>query len=883
MCFPLCGVWLNNSPSAAAKRWLWDTVGQRKAALTSGLFTENPVFPRGTTERTTVQQQATRAYPQDELAARLRLLQELSGRGVRALARDTGLSSSSLSRYLSGQTVPPWPAVLELCRRVKRDPRPLRPLWERATNPLPAPPKTSRQVAPPSPPADAPPPPRNDLPRDIPDFTGRDEALADVLAAVRTDRVVAIDGMAGVGKTSLAVHAAHRLTADYPDAQLYLDLHGFTDGRQPLDPDAALRALLAALQVPSQKVPQEGGVELRAACWRSELARLRAVIVLDNVADAAQVAPLLPGAGESVALVTSRNRLLELDEVPPVSLDVLTERESAELLARASGDARGPDGRLAKEPEHAAEVLRLCGNLPLALRLAAARLRHRPGWSVGILVERMAEGPSEFDTAFGMSVRQLPRDQRRLFRLLGLIPGSTFTDYVAAAVADVPLRTARAMLEDLLDAHLVQQPADGRYRLHDLVRQHARRATFDTDSAADRERALHRVLDYYVHTAAAADAAMPFPTPTPPVSAGSAPAEVPAFPGRDAAFFWFVAEYTNLMAVFYAAVEAGADAHVCELPRFLRTFFARRCGTTHLNELFERSLAAAQQLGDPRRLAEAHSDLGFARYNAGRMTEAAAAYAAAAPLVAAAGDPLPRADLIMRCAQLRWDEGDVEEPLTLFRQARELYAGSGCPVSAADAVAGEAWAVLQLGEPAEAARLAREALDLAGDQAPALQARITLGVAIADTDPEDALTHLDQALAAARADGHQHNEAWCLNCQGVALRRMGRFDEALAAHRAAFALLDEMFEEHWKIHFLNGYAATCLLAGLPDDALRLYRETLTLAPRVGHRFTEAAAHQGIADVLEPADPAAAAEHRAAAAALLGPVSPSTSPRPAPPG
>lgn len=807
--------------------------------------------------------QQTSTHPQDELATRLRLLQELSGRGVRALARDAGLSSSSLSRYLAGQTVPPWPAVLELCRLVRRDPRPLRPLWERAANTLPAPPKTSRQVAPPSPPADAPPPPRNDLPRDVADFTGREPDLAALLAAVRADRVVAVDGMAGVGKTTLAVHAAHRLAADYPDAQLYLDLHGFTDGRAPLAPDDALRALLSALRVPSEKVPQDGDVELRAACWRAELARLRAVIVLDNAVDAAQVAPLLPGAGASVAIVTSRNRLVELDEVPPVSLDVLTARESAELLARASGDSGGPDGRLGREPEHAAEVLRLCGNLPLALRLAAARLRHRPGWSIGILVERMAEGPSEFDTAFGMSVRQLPRDQRRLFRLLGLIPGATFTDHVAAAVAELPVRTVRAMLEDLLDAHLIQQPAADRYRLHDLVRAHARRATFDTDSDADRERALHRILDYYVHTAAAADAAMPFLTPTRPVSAGSPPAELPRFPDRDAAFGWFVAEYTNLMAVFGAAVEVGAVVHVCELPRFLRTFFARRCGTTHLNALFEQSLTAAQRLGDPRQLAEAHSDLGFARYNAGRLTEAAAAYDTAAGLIAA-GDPLSRAELIMRRAQLRWDEGDVDEPLGLFRQAHELYAASGCPTSAADALAGEAWAVLQLGDAPEAARLARRALDIA----PSLQARITLGVATAAEDPDTALAHLDQALAAARADGHRHNEAWCLNCQGVALRRMGRFADALTAHRAAFALLDELFEEHWKIHFLNGFAETCRLADLPDEAQRLYRETLALAPRLGHRYEEATAHLGLAETLAPTDPATAAHHRTAAHALL---------------
>jgi tetratricopeptide (TPR) repeat protein len=814
--------------------------------------------------------------PQEELAARLRLIQELSERGVRALARDTGLSSSSLSRYLSGQTVPPWPAVIALCRLVKRDPRPLRPLWERASNPLPAPPKTSRQVQPPSPPAGTPRPPRNDLPRDVPDFTGREAQLAAVLAAVDASRVVAVDGMAGVGKTCLAVHAAHRLTGDYPDAQLYVDLHGFTAGREPLGPDPALRTLLAALDVPSEKIPQEGGIEPLAACWRSELAHRRAVVVLDNAADAEQVRPLLPGAGPSVVLITSRNRLLGLDEVPPVSLDVLTPQESAELLARASGDPGGSGGRLARDPESAAEVLRLCGHLPLALRLAAARLRHRPGWTVGILVERMAEGATEFDTAFAMSVRQLDRAQRRFFRLLGLLPVSTFDEYVAAALADLPLRSARAMLEDLLDAHLVQQPAAGRYRLHDLVRQHARRAATEQDPPAELEQALGRVLDYYVHAAAAADAAMSYASPVPEVSAGRAPAELPEFTGKHQALLWFATEYTNLMGVFEAAVAAGADTHVCELPRFMRAFFARRCGTTHLNVLFERSLVAAQRLGDPLRLAEAHSDLGFARYNAGRMAEADAAYEAAAPLVSQTGNTRSEAELTMRRGYLKWDEGRVEEPLELFRRASRQYAAADCPTGAAHATAYEAWAMLQLGHREQAARLARQTLDIPhADPAwpPTLTALITLGVAIAPERPDEAVQHLRRALELAREDGHKHNEAWCLNCLGVALRQMGRYEEALACHREAFALLDELFEEQWKIHFLDGYGETCRLAGLPEEALRLHRLALELAPKAGARHKEALAHEGIAAVLDETDPAAAAEHRAAGQAILRELAP----------
>ncbi|MEU3844819.1 helix-turn-helix domain-containing protein [Streptomyces sp. NPDC028635] len=804
---------------------------------------------------------AGRAGPQEELAARLRALQELSGLGVRALARDTGLSSSSLSRYLNGQTAPPWPAVVALCRLAKRDPRPLRPLWERTSNPLPAPPKSSRQGRP---------RPRNDLPRDVPDFTGREDQLSALLEVVAGHRAVCVDGMAGVGKTCLAVHAAHRLAADFPDAQLYVDLHGFTEGRPPLDPDSALRMLLGALDVPSERVPQDG-LEQLAACWRSELAHRRVVVVLDNAADAEQVRPLLPGAGDSVALITSRNRLLGLDQVPPLSLDVLSPEESAELLARASGDGGGPDGRLARDPGSAAEVLRLCGHLPLALRLAGARLRHRPGWTVGILVERMAEGASEFDTAFAMSVRQLDRAQARLFRLLGLLPGESFDEYVAAALADVPLRTARAMLEDLLDAHLVQQPTAGRYRLHDLVHQHARRAAAEQDPAAERERALGRVLGYYVHAAAAADAAMPFLTPGHPVTAGPPPAALPPFADKNAAFAWLVAEYTNLIAAFETAAAVGADLHVCELPRFLRAYFARRCGTMHLNFLFERSLAAAERLGDPLRLAEAHSDLGFARYNAGRLPEAADAYETARALVARVGDPRTEAELALRRGYLSWDAGDGEEPLDLFRLARTLYEQAGFPTGAADAAAAEAWAMLRLGHREQAARRARDVLAVPHTDAawpPALTARLTLGVAIAEEAPDEAAAQLEEALAAARADGHLHNQAWCLNCRGVALRRMGRHEEALASHREAFALLDELFEEHWKIHFLNGYAETCRLAGLPEEALRLHRQALELAPGLGNRHEEALAHDGIAALLETSDPAAAADHRAAGRSLL---------------
>lgn len=332
-----------------------------------------------------------------------------------------------------------------------------------------------------------------------------------------------------------------------------------------------------------------------------------------------------------------------------------------------------------------------------------------------------------------------------------------------------------------------------------------------------------------------------------------------------------MAEYETLLAVFETAVAVGADVHVCELPRFLRAYFARRCGTTHLNVLFERSLAAAERLGDPLQLAESHSDLGFARYNAGRMAEAGAAYEAAARQGSLLGDVRSEAELALRRGYLSWDEGHVEEPLELFRLAGKLYEEAGCPPGAAHAAASEAWAMLQLGHRDEAARRAREVLGVAHEDPawpPTLTARITLGVAIAEEAPDEAVEHLHGALALAREDGHMNNEAWCLNCLGVALRRMGRYEEALAGHRAAFALLDELFEEHWKVRFLNAYAETCRLAGLPEEALRLHRQALELAPRLGYRHEEALAHEGIAVLLDGTDAAAAAEHRAAGQAAL---------------
>jgi transcriptional regulator with XRE-family HTH domain len=403
--------------------------------------------------------------PQERLVAQLARIKEMSGLSLRALAQQAGLSSSSLSRYLTGRLVPPWEAVVALCRVVRRDPRPLRAIWAEAAKA-----------------GAAPPPRRNDLPADLIDFTGREAEYALVEELLGTAGAVAIDGMAGVGKTSLAVHVAHRLAPTYPDGGLYLDLHGFTPGQEPLAPPAALGRLLGALDI--THLPAD--TDERAALWRSELSRRRALVVLDNAVDAEQVRPLLPGAGKSAVLVTSRSRLVSLDGVPPVSLTPLADEDAAHLFGRAAGLTLSED-------EAVGQVLRQCGGLPLALRMAGARLRHRPGWTVAVLAERLRDNASRFDAVFGMSLQQLDTDQRRMFRLLGVLPGADFDAEVAGALADMP---PDQVLEELVDAHLVQELAPGRYRMHDLVRRYAADLAAEEEPLADA--ALRRVLSHYL-------------------------------------------------------------------------------------------------------------------------------------------------------------------------------------------------------------------------------------------------------------------------------------------------------------------------------------------------------------------------------------------------
>jgi DNA-binding SARP family transcriptional activator len=325
-------------------------------------------------------------------------------------------------------------------------------------------------------------------------FTGRVRELAEITGG---HRVVVVDGMVGVGKTALVVHAAHRLAADHPEGLLFLDLHGCDPAlTPPLPAGEALARMLCALDVPPAVIPDDTGA--RAALWRSTVAGRRVVVVLDDAHSAEQVEPLLPGAGESRVLVTSRRRLPRLGQAHPLSLDVLPPADAAALFCAVSGRAADP---------MTAAAVDLCGGLPLAVRAAADRLRDRPSWTVEHLVGRLADERgllAELDSAtptiapaLAASRAALREDQRRMLDLLGLHLGPEVRAESAAALAEVSVPAADRLLEDLVDARLLRQTAPGRYRLHSVVRAYVRGRVAVFDRPALR-RALHRLLDHYL-------------------------------------------------------------------------------------------------------------------------------------------------------------------------------------------------------------------------------------------------------------------------------------------------------------------------------------------------------------------------------------------------
>jgi transcriptional regulator with XRE-family HTH domain len=405
------------------------------------------------------------------------------------------------------------------------------------------------------------------LPADAPAFAGRVEQLAalDGLLAGPGTRIAVVSGTAGVGKTTVAVHWAHRVVDKFPDGQVYVNLRGFDPAGSSLEPAAALHGLLVALGVPAAQIPAE--VDERTALYRSLLATRQVLVLLDNAGDAAQVRPLLPGSPGCVVVVTGRNRLTGLvavDGARAIGLPVMSTEEAIEMLA-----ARLGSDHVAAHADAVAEIVDRCGGLPLGLAVAAARAvvdevpLPRLAAELGRPLDALVTGDAASDvrSVLSWSYRMLPEGAARMFRLLGVHPGPDIGLAAAASLAAVPATVGEALLRELTRANLLTEHRPGRFACHDLLRAYAVElaGTWGTDGA------LARVLDHYTRTANTAAMlldALRDPIASPPPIAGVQPEPLADIP---AGLAWYAAEYEVLTAAIEAAGERGFHAHACHL------------------------------------------------------------------------------------------------------------------------------------------------------------------------------------------------------------------------------------------------------------------------------------------------------------------------------
>jgi DNA-binding SARP family transcriptional activator len=752
----------------------------------------------------------------------------------------------------------------------------------------------------------APAPPAQ-LPSDVAAFTGRAEPLdqLDALAGRNGERparvvISAMAGAAGVGKTALAVHWAHRVRTRFPDGQLYVNLRGYAAG-PPMRPIDALALFLRALGVPAERVPVD--VEEAAAVYRSLLSDRRILVVLDNAASAAQVRPLLPGGAGCVVLVTSRDRLAGLvarDGAHLLSLDVLTPTESYTLLARTVGE-----DRVAAEPDAGRELARLCAHLPLALRIASAHLAARPGRRIAGYVAELAAGnrvaaltvegddQAAVQAAFDLSYATLAPGVRLLFRRLGLVPGPDVTVEAAAALAGTTVAEAAAGLDRLVAAHLVtessgrldlrsaqnpgsessgrldlrsaQNPGsgawsgEGRFTFHDLLRQYAAERARAEDGEPACRAALDRLLHWYLRTVdAAAGLLYPEILRLPAADAGRSGATVadaPAtFDDHAAALAWLDAERANLVAAAVHAADHGPRPVGWRLADALRGYFHLRMVTVDWLAVARAGLAAAEMDADGRGAgagqAAARLSLGDLHWRLSRYPEAIEHYAAAATLAEAAAWPQGQAAVHGNLGNVYQQSGRLTQAAAEYRQALDIAEETGwARLEAAnlDNLAAVHWELGRLAEAADYSVRALAIIRRAGSGFAEAVDLTNLGeVYHAQGRLDLAREQLDRALTLHREIGNRGGEAETLRLLAAVDRDSGRPAEALDLARAALALAREAGDRRYEADALNTVASIDAVRGRWAAAADGHREALALAREIGNRYPEAEALIGLA-------------------------------------
>ncbi|HTT54967.1 MAG TPA: tetratricopeptide repeat protein [Streptosporangiaceae bacterium] len=694
--------------------------------------------------------------------------------------------------------------------------------------------------------------PADTLPPEIGGFVGRHEELGLLTGAPgRGPRIRVIEGMAGVGKTALAVHAARAAAGQYPDGTFYLDFHTHDPGLPPLDAAEALHRLLRMLTAPATQIPDTTGE--RAALLRAQLSRRRAIVILDDAAGADQIQPLLPPSGQSLILITTRRKLSGLADAHTLTLDVLPMADAVALFQRVAGPGRAYD-------DAAAQAVQLCGQLPLAIQLAAGGVAGDYPSRLAGLVEELSQAPMlaagpgvaspPVMSAFDVSYRSLEPGHQRFFRRLGMSPCASISPPAAAALGGVTLAGAQQALTALLDHHLLTPAPGGQFRFHDLIREYAALRAEQEEPGPERRRAVSRLLDYYLDTAGQADRVLhPFRRRRPvPVTHRPGASQVLVIP--DGAAGWLNAEWRN---VLQAAQYAGRH----EWKQKCADLIHALAGFLEVGAYWEEAIAAhtlAMQAGrdlvDPARVARAALEFSEVSLQTGRHEAALPLAEEAAELYRSLGDRGGEADALDQVGMAYQRAGRSRDSLAYFREARELYGGAADSHGVANTLSHAGIASWQLGRYPDAMGNFRDALllyEAVGDRRGQAKTLNNLGhVQLSFGYHRDALDGFQQSLDIFKEIGGAQNEAILYVNIGAIYHYKGAYQDGLTAYRHALAIFREIGALPNEAAVLNDIGGLYQSAECYDEALVYHERARSIAEDIGNLPQQVTSRRGVA-------------------------------------
>jgi tetratricopeptide (TPR) repeat protein len=642
----------------------------------------------------------------------------------------------------------------------------------------------------------------NTLPRDISTFVGRAQELAHLTSALleAKSNLIVISGMAGSGKSSLAIHAAHSAAEFYPDGQIWASVASDQDSEH--SPNELLETLLVGLGVPPGSIPTD--LETRSALYRSLLHRRRVLIVLDNVTDSRQVTPLLPPASSSAVIITSRSRLISLEGAIQIGLDVLTPNESVEFLQVIAGPEAATDPALF-------QIAEICGYLPLAIRLAGAYMRARPGLSVGDFADELIAMSKRLDrlgvenrsvrASFQLSYQQLDNRQARAFRLLASFPGGTFTDSAAARMLDTTRQMARVLLAALADSYLLTQEGPRRYRYRDLLREYAYELC-EADPPQDKTSALARLREWYLDDVRRSVGLLT----SAPLSQDS------PLPAGTEELEWLESERANMLAIAADAVSAQANGYVWKLADALYQFYDLRGHWADCQDMHELALASARDAADRTAAERILNNLGVAYREQYRYTEAISCF---------------------------------EESISLSRS------GSSRNTSAV-ALMNLGVVHERLGNELQSVSCLETALSLSRElniEAVTRQVLGNLGSVYRDISRnDDALEAYEEALRLFRAAGDRRGESMVLVNLATLYEEQGLYEDASNSVSQSLAIARDIFDRVSEGRALRTLGSASAALGATEKAISELEASVGIAERAGDAETAYLACRDLGDI-----------------------------------